>query len=191
MSILKNYEIIKSVLNNAVQDDLEVKNSIRLIIDIMESWLETYEYTKDFDCLMNAIRKDYSYSGTLFRGITLSKSDIYWKERIDFARIQSFSKEKSVAINFATNNMVTEGEDVNLIKDSNDVIPIIIDITGENIGIDLDKFSSDLISICKHVIIGEEANDFEELLSYATDEKEVLVFPNDIQRTCRFNMYQY
>lgn len=191
MSILKDYQTIKNTLNNKPCDILEVKRCLHLIVDIMECWLETYEYTKDFDCLMSAIQKDYLYSGTIFRGITLSKSNIDWKESVDFDRIQSFSKEKSVAINFATNNMVTEGEDINIIKDSKDVIPVIIELVGNNIGIDLDRFCSDLIHICENILPDEDTEDLEEMLSYATDEKEVLIYPNDIQSDCVLNMYEY
>lgn len=191
MSILKHYEDIKDALNGIPKDSLELKNSISLIVSIMESWLETYEYTKDFDCLMNAIKKDYTYSGILYRGITLSKNDINWKERVDFSMIQSFSKDKKVAINFATNNMVTEDEDINIIKDDKEVIPILIEFKDENIGIDLDKFSSDLVFICQNLIeTKEEDEDFEELLSYATEEKEVLVYPNDLLKKSNIEMYE-
>lgn len=191
MSMLKRYEDIKDALNGLQQDSIELKNSINLIVSIMESWLETYEYTKDFDCLMNVIKKDYTYSGILYRGITLSKNEVNWRERINFSTIQSFSKDKKVAINFSTNNMVTEDEDINIIKDSNEVIPILIEFKDENIGIDLDKFSSDLVYICKNLIDNkEEAEDFEELLTYAIEEREVLVYPNDLLNKHNINMYE-
>lgn len=194
MSILKDYQTIKDVINKRPYDLLEVKRILTLIVDIMESWLETYEYTKDFDCLMGAIKNDYTYSGTLFRGITLSKSDYDWKGRVSFDRVQSFSKEKSVAINFATNNMVTEDEYINLIKEHEDTIPVIIEFKGNNIGIDLEKFCSDLIDIYKNIGLDneyEELEELEELFSYALEEKEVLIYPDDIQKKCSINMYQH
>lgn len=190
MSILTDYQTIKNALNNKPYDTPEVKRSLHLLVDIMESWLETYEYTKDFDCLMNLIKDDYRYSGTLFRGITLSKSDKDWKNRVYLNKIQSFSKDKSVAVNFATNNMVTEGEDINIIKEPKDVIPVIIELKGNSVGIDLDGFCDDLIQICKDIDF-DEADDLKEMLSYATDEKEVLIYPSDIQSGCVLNMYKY
>ena len=181
MSVLKEYEVIKKALEGEKLDCCVIEDSICLIIDIMESWLDSYEYTKDFDVLMHAIREDYLYSGTLYRGITLSKSTEDLKDRVSFSKIQSFSKEKKVAINFATNNLVTEGEEINMTKKPEEVIPVIIEFTGKNIGVDLNKFSGDLIDICRNLIRDKEkAGDFEELLNYAIEEKEVLVYPRSL-----------
>lgn len=180
MQLLKHYENIKNILNGKNTNKTNLFQSISLITSIMESWLETYEYTKDFDTLMYTIKDDYQYSGTIYRGITLSK-DNNWKDKIHFKNVQSFSKDKKTAISFATNNMVTENEDINIIKDSKEVIPILIELKDKNIGIDLEKFSKDLIYVCENLIEdSEEIEDLKELLSYATEEKEVLVYPNNL-----------
>lgn len=178
MSILREYEVIKNAIRGSEQNSSIIEDSMCLIVDIMESWLDSYEYTKDFDALMHAIKEDYSYGGTIYRGITLLKSSEDLNDRVSFSKIQSFSKEKEVAVNFATNNLVTEGEEINMTKNPEDIISVIIEFTGKNIGIDLDKFAGDLIYVCKNSIKNKKnARDFEELLSYAIEEREVLVYP--------------
>lgn len=181
MSIVKEYEIIKKALKGIKQDTVELENSMGLVIDVMESWLDLYDYTKDFDCLINAIKNEYNYSGVIYRGITLRDNSRNFKDKIVFSKEQSFSKKKDVALSFATNNMVTEGEEINVTMKPEEVISVLIELEGESIGVDLNRFSKDLIYVCENLMKDKEkASDFKELLSYAIDEAEVLVFPNDL-----------
>lgn len=181
MSVIKEYNIIKDVLNDKSVESEILERSISLIVSIMEDWLDTYNYSKDFESLMYAIKDDYLYDGIAYRGITLLKDNKDLIDKIEFLGVQSFSKSKEVAVNFATNNMVTIGEEINILKNPEEVDYVIIEYNGNSIGIDLHKFSNDLIYICRSFISNKElVFESEETLGYAVDEKEVLVYPNTL-----------
>lgn len=178
MCISNSYNIIKSALNGEKIESSELEHSIELIMDVMQDWLDTYEYSTDFEILMCNIEKDYAYTGTLYRGITLLKDECDFRNKIEHLIPQSFTKNKSIAISFATNNMVTSGNMINEIKEDSEVIPVIIEIEANQTGIDLDKFSRDLIRVCKGLTDNKEFYlNYEDFLNYAVDEEEVLVYP--------------
>ena len=178
MDIFKSYENIKCVLNGEEMESKLLENSMEHLVSIMEDWLDRYEYSRDFEALMSIVENDYLYSGTLYRGITLLKDSRNIEDKIEYIGAQSFSKKKSIAIDFANNNKVTTKYEINEIKEDSEVIPVIIEITIDKVGVDLHKFSEDLIKVCKSSISNKElSSDFEELLGYAIDEEEVLLNP--------------
>lgn len=178
MDIFKSYSNIKCVLNGKEIDSKLLEESMEYLVSVMEDWLDRYEYTRDFEALMSMVEKDYLYSGTLYRGITLLRDSRDIEDKIEYINVQSFSKNKSVAVNFANNNMVTTEYQINEIKEDSDVIPVILEISIDKAGVDLHKLCEDLIRVCKSSISDKELSlDFEELLSYAINEQEVLLNP--------------
>lgn len=178
MDIFKSYSNIKCVLNGKEIDSKLLEESMEYLVSVMEDWLDRYEYTRDFEALMSMVEKDYLYSGTLYRGITLLRDSRDIEDKIEYINVQSFSKNKSVAVNFANNNMVTTEYQINEIKEDSDVIPVILEISIDKAGVDLHKLCEDLIRVCKSSISDKESSlDFEELLSYAINEQEVLLNP--------------
>lgn len=178
MDIFKSYSNIKCVLNGKEIDSKLLEESMEYLVSVMEDWLDRYEYTRDFEALMSMVEKDYLYSGTLYRGITLLRDSRDIEDKIEYINVQSFSKNKSVAVNFANNNMVTTEYQINEIKEDSEVIPVILEISIDKAGVDLHKLCEDLIRVCKSSINDKESSlDFEELLSYAINEQEVLLNP--------------
>lgn len=178
MDIFKSYSNIKCVLNGKEIDSKLLEESMEYLVSVMEDWLDRYEYTRDFEALMSMVEKDYLYSGTLYRGITLLRDSRDIEDKIEYINVQSFSKNKSVAVNFANNNMVTTEYQINEIKEDSEVIPVILEISIDKAGVDLHKLCEDLIRVCKSSISDKELSlDFEELLSYAINEQEVLLNP--------------
>lgn len=178
MDIFKSYSNIKCVLNGKEIDSKLLEESMEYLVSVMEDWLDRYEYTRDFEALMSMVEKDYLYSGTLYRGITLLRDSRDIEDKIEYINVQSFSKNKSVAVNFANNNMVTTEYQINEIKENSEVIPVILEISIDKAGVDLHKLCEDLIRVCKSSISDKELSlDFEELLSYAINEQEVLLNP--------------
>lgn len=180
----KDYLLLKKALNNSDVNKEEIIKSLNFMNDVLYEWLEEGYFSKDFELLMYIIADDYKFTGKMFRGITLlnnCKNNI--KNNICFNKPQSFSKDKDIAISFATNCKVTIDDDINRDYDEKDVIPILIELDGKGIGVNLYKFGIDLAYLCnKYISDVEKREDANTLLSYLSDEKEILMFPNDITK---------
>lgn len=182
MDILNSYRNIKSFLTNNIGNFDTIESDIELILDILNDWLDSGYNSKDFEKLMYTIKDDYLYTGKAYRGITLLKdSDESIENRIYFHKTQSFSKDKEIAIRFANNYKVTIGEEINVDRKPDEVIPILLEINCKNVGIDLNKFAQEMIVLCKNIIKSDDMyNDLETVLSYALEEEEVLFYPSII-----------
>lgn len=184
----EEYTKIKSFLNNKINLKINYPNiNMSFILSIMYDWLETYEYSKDFEALMYIIKDDYIFNGVMYRGLTLLKQSDNSNENsiteyLAMIKPQSFTKNIEIATNFAQNNMVTIGEEINVIKKNNEVNHVIITSNCSAKGIDLEQFAKDLIFICRATIEDKNTLDeYEELLSYALNEQEVLVLPHEFR----------
>ena len=184
----EEYTKIKSFLNNKTNSKINHSNiNMSFMLSIMYDWLETYEYSKDFEALMHTIKDDYIFNGTMYRGLTLLKesnksNESSIAEHLIMTKPQSFTKNIEVATNFAKNNMVTTGDEINIIKKNNEVKHVIITSNCSVKGIDLEQFAKDLIFICRATIEDKNTLDeYEELLSYALNEQEVLVLPHEFR----------
>lgn len=177
MSIIKAYKTIKDVLNDEYIEKKIIEDNMEYLISVMECWLDRCEFDKEFEALIHLIKDDYSYTGKLYRGITLLKNTKPLKDRLDCSFSQSFSMNKEIAIRFAENNKVTVNDEINVIKADYEITPVMIELDIVESGVNLFKFCKDLVEICDVCIDEDLAEDFKQTLSYAIDEEEILMLP--------------
>ena len=181
MYIRKNYSILKKALMNEEMDADVISSALNTITEILQDWLETGDFSEEFEVLMDTIRLDYLFNGELFRGVTLlneCRDNIV--ENLNFNLIQSFSKDENIAISFAKNCKVTHDGWINKDYEENEVIPVMLTLKGVNMGIDLHKFVLDILYLSKSYILDTEVfEDIKEILDYSLKEKEVLIYPSN------------
>ena len=177
MSVVKTYNIIKDILNDKPIDTKIVENTMEYIISVLDSWLDSVEFDKEFDALVWLLKDDYKFSGKLYRGITLLKDDTSVYNRINYDFPQSFTTNKEIAIKFAQNDKVTVDGAVNEDRDPSETIHVMMEVDIIQSGVNLFEFCKDLSEICDVLLDEDIPDDFKQTLSYAIEEEEVLILP--------------
>lgn len=177
MSIIKTYSTIRDILNKKPVDNKIVEDTMEYIVSVLETWLDSGEFDKEFDTLMHLILEDYKFTGKLYRGITLLKEDTPLYNRIDYSFPQSFTSNKDIATKFAKNNKVSIEGEINVDKKDSETTAVMIEVDLIQSGVNLFEFCKDLTNICEALLNEDVADDFKQILSYAIEEEEVLLLP--------------
>ena len=182
MEITKAYENFKKIKNGQLLDLEEANLSLCILIDILTDWVAEYNYSTEMDMLIKSISNDYKCHTSLYRGITLLKKDKHnFIDKIDIKQVQSFTKNKSIALNFANNGKVTIDEDINIDFPQEDTLPILMVYNG--MGIDLVTFCKDINAIYQNYITDEDKLSYlQEIFEFVIPEEEVLVFSNNLNK---------
>lgn len=177
MSIIKTYSAIRDILNEKPVDNKIVEDAMEYIVSVLETWLDSGEFDKEFDTLIHLIKEDYKFTGKLYRGITLLKEDTTLYSRIDYSFPQSFTRNKDIAIKFAKNNKVSTKGEINVDKKDSETTKVMMEVDLIQSGVNLFEFCKDLANVCEVLLDEDVADDLNQILSYAIEEEEVLLLP--------------
>lgn len=127
MDLKEKYNNFKKVLSGDLVIDEIVERSIYDIYSFLYDWIMEGWESNNFKKLMEAIGDDYSYNGTVYRGITLLKeNEANFNDFIYFNKSSSFSIKKEIAIEFANNGKISIDDEINIDKSNEELIPIIL-----------------------------------------------------------------